>query len=491
MEAFNTSYVAGDYQAAIEAMAPSSLMPGEPDKDEQVLELLHQAEAYRLAGEPQTAIDLYDQAEAGMKLNDTDNLAEKGAENALAVLVNDAQRDYRPMLAEAVLVNTYKGLAFLQLGNASNARVEFNRADDRTRRAVAAFAEEIAEQKAALEEQAEADANREQQAIQQSLDSDALHESVAQQYGAPSQWGVYPEFIVPSATYLHGLYFLASGESGDIDADRLRLTGERLAPGDASRRLTQSLVRAFVGSRRFSVLDRDMRDAIAAEQRFVASGQVPLEQKAMLGRNLGADYLVTSRLTGMDMALKTVTNPVSGERSQEATGAATLEARVVVPATGQVMWSETLNVSLDDLGIASSSGDFTQQVFDALGSELTFRALNVIYPLRVVESRGDEIVLNQGGAIVQAGQRFGVFDIGKRYTDPYHVESLGPRENWTADVEITRVTDKIAYARIIKGQVEGDGQVLRRTATGKEARESERAAQRGTRERVCLPMDPC
>lgn len=185
MEAFNTSYVAGDYQAAIEAMAPSSLMPGEPDKDEQVLELLHQAEAYRLAGEPQTAIDLYDQAEAGMKLNDTDNLAEKGAENALAVLVNDAQRDYRPMLAEAVLVNTYKGLAFLQLGKASNARVEFNRADDRTRRAVAAFAEEIAEQKAALEEQAEADANREQQAIQQSLDSDALHESVAQQYGAP------------------------------------------------------------------------------------------------------------------------------------------------------------------------------------------------------------------------------------------------------------------------------------------------------------------
>ncbi|WP_277810590.1 COG3014 family protein [Chromohalobacter canadensis] len=217
MEAFNTSYVAGDYQAAIEAMAPSSLMPGEPDQDEQVLELLHQAEAYRLAGEPQAAIDLYDQAEAGMKLNDTDNLAEKGAENALAVLVNDAQRDYRPMLAEAVLVNTYKGLAFLQLGNDANARVEFNRADDRTRRAVAAFAEEIAEQKAALEEQAASDANREQQAIQQSLDSEALHESVAQQYGAPSQWGVYPEFIVPSATYLHGLYFLASGESGDID----------------------------------------------------------------------------------------------------------------------------------------------------------------------------------------------------------------------------------------------------------------------------------
>jgi len=217
MEAFNTSYVAGDYAAAAKAMAPSSLMPGEPSEEAKLLELLHQAEAYRLAGEPQTAIELYDQAEEGMKLNNTDNLAEKGVENTLAVLVNDAQRDYQPMLSEAVLVNTYKGLAFLQLGDDANARIEFNRADDRTRRAVAAFDEEIAEQKAALDEQAADDANREQQAIQQSLDNEALHESVTQQYGAPSQWSVYPEFIVPSATYLHGLYFLASDESGDIE----------------------------------------------------------------------------------------------------------------------------------------------------------------------------------------------------------------------------------------------------------------------------------
>lgn len=217
MEAFNTSYIAGDYVAAAKAMAPSSLMPGEPSEEAKLLELLHQAEAYRLAGEPQTAIELYDQAEAGMKLNNTDNLAEKGLENTLAVLVNDSQRDYQPMLSEAVLVNTYKGLAFLQLGNDASARVEFNRADDRTRRAVAAFDEEITEQKAAFDEQASDDASREQRSIQQSLNSTALRKSVAQQYGAPSQWRVYPEFIVPSATYLHGLYFLASGESGDID----------------------------------------------------------------------------------------------------------------------------------------------------------------------------------------------------------------------------------------------------------------------------------
>ncbi|SDJ34910.1 CsgG/HfaB family protein [Billgrantia gudaonensis] len=279
----------------------------------------------------------------------------------------------------------------------------------------------------------------------------------------------------------------------EIDTAQLRLGGETLATGDVSARLTQSLVQALVGSRRFNVLDRDMQQAIRAEQAFVASGRVPLAEKAMLGRNLGADYLVVTRLTELDMVLREVANPITGERSHEGDGVATLEARVVIPATGQIMWSHTLSTDLAELGIDSpANGGFAQRVFDALGSELTFRALNVIYPVRVVESRGNEIVLNQGGVIVKPGQRWAVYDIGKTYSDPYHGESLGPRESWVADVDITRVADKVAHARIVSGAVEGNGQVLRRVdATGKATREAEREAVRGTRERVCLPMDPC
>ncbi|MDR9440664.1 MAG: CsgG/HfaB family protein [Halomonas sp.] len=279
----------------------------------------------------------------------------------------------------------------------------------------------------------------------------------------------------------------------EVDAAQLRINGEALAPGDVSARLTQALVQAMVGSRRFNVLDRDMQQAIRAEQAFVASGRVPLAEKAMLGRNLGADYLMVTRLTELDMALRKVENPVTGERSHKGDGVVTLEARVVIPATGQVMWSHNLSTDLAALGIDSpGNGGTTQRVFNALGSELTFQALNVIYPLRVVESRGSDIVLNQGGTIVKPGQRWAVYDIGKAYTDPYHGESLGSRETWVADVDITRVADKVAHARIVKGAVEGNGQVLRRIdATGQTTREAEREAMRGTRERVCLPMDPC
>ncbi|NYS60499.1 CsgG/HfaB family protein [Vreelandella salicampi] len=279
----------------------------------------------------------------------------------------------------------------------------------------------------------------------------------------------------------------------EMDATALRLSGQSLSPSEVSRRITQSLVRALVSSRRFNVLDRDMRTAMTAEQRFVASGRAGLAQKAMLGRELGADYLLTARLTELDMSMKEVSNPITGERSQQGEGVATLEARVVIPATGQVMWSHTLTTDLAALGIdAPNGGGFSQQVYDRLGDELTFQALNVIYPLRVVESEPEQLVLNQGQGMVRQGQRWAVYDIGKAYKDPYHGERLGARETWQADVEISRVAPKVAYARVVKGSVSGNGQVLRRIdATGNATREAEREALRGTRERVCLPMDPC
>lgn len=279
----------------------------------------------------------------------------------------------------------------------------------------------------------------------------------------------------------------------EVEAKDLRLGQHTPTAREASQRLTQALVRALVGSRRFSVLERDMLQAIEAEKRFVATGNVPVAEKAMLGRRLGADYLLTARLTGMDMRTIPVTNRITGETTRRGEGMATLEARIVIPATGQIMWSHTLNTDLDGLGIdPADQGALPQRVYNALGNELVFQAVDVIYPLRVVENRGDTIVLNQGGTLIQPGQRWAVYDVGRAYSDPYHGEDLAHRETWCAEVEITHVTERIARARVLKGAVEGNGQVLRRISpTEADAAEAGREEQRGTRKRICLPMDPC
>ncbi|WBA18262.1 COG3014 family protein [Salinivibrio kushneri] len=234
---FNEAYKKGNYEIAMQSMEFDKGEDGEVDTESQLLEILHQAEMYRLSGNFETANKYYDLAENGMKYLDMESLAEKSGESFMSVMVNDSVMDYEAMMSEAVMVNTYKGLSFLAQGNSDFARVEFNRADDRTRRAIKYFEAKIAEQKEELSESAkEAESNGDEQAsdadkayfTQQSLQSEALQSTVAENYGGSSQWSAYPEFMVPTSTYIHGLFFLANGESGS-DYSKARTSLKRVS----------------------------------------------------------------------------------------------------------------------------------------------------------------------------------------------------------------------------------------------------------------------
>lgn len=222
MTVFNAAYSQGDYAAAAKAMAVD-VDKEEGDPRNHVLERLHQGEAYRLSGDFTEAISAFDKAEAGMKYLDTEGFASTATENVMSVLVNESTRDYHALMSEAILVNTYKALSFLALGNNDYARVEFNRADDRTRRAVDFFSEEIAEQRRALQNDP---ANA--RTVQRSIDSGSMRSVIQEQYGNPSGWSVYPNYIVPASTYLNGLYFLATGQ-GVSDTERASTSLSRVA----------------------------------------------------------------------------------------------------------------------------------------------------------------------------------------------------------------------------------------------------------------------
>ncbi|OEY65503.1 COG3014 family protein [Marinobacter sp. X15-166B] len=227
MNLFNSAYATGDYDSALSAVG-FDITEGQPiDSEAHLLNLLHQGELYRLSGRYQESTQAFDLAEEGMKYLDNTGVIGSAAENLLAIMVNDSERDYQALMSEAVLVNTYKGLAFLAAGNNEYARIEFNRADDRTRRAVEYFQNEIAQQQAALEKEAE---DKESNAflVNDNLNSASLHEAVAQNYETPSGWSVLPEFIVPSSTYLHGIYFIANA-AGSSDYERAATSLKRVA----------------------------------------------------------------------------------------------------------------------------------------------------------------------------------------------------------------------------------------------------------------------
>ncbi|MDX1799352.1 MAG: hypothetical protein R3303_00390 [Marinobacter sp.] len=222
MSRFNSAYQQGRYDQAAQAMAIAD--SGKATAGDEVFELLHRGEAYRLSGRFEQSISSYDQAEAGMKDLDTESMVSTAGQGALSVLVNDSTRQYHALMADAVLVNTYKALDFLCLGDPENARVELNRADDRTRRAVNFFADEIRAQKARVRE----DNRTSARLVDDNLASPAVRSALDEQYGNPAGWQVYSSFIVPFSTYLHGLYFLANA-TGPSDYERARTSLVRVA----------------------------------------------------------------------------------------------------------------------------------------------------------------------------------------------------------------------------------------------------------------------
>lgn len=78
---------------------------------------------------------------------DEKGVVSKGAKLVATTLVNDTIVDYDGSLYERIMVNAYKGLNFMSLGDYQNARVEFKRAQIRQDMAKQYFAKQIEEQR--------------------------------------------------------------------------------------------------------------------------------------------------------------------------------------------------------------------------------------------------------------------------------------------------------------------------------------------------------
>lgn len=221
MEEFSDAWAVGNFHmAALGDRLPEEVTERDIQRMD-LLQLLNSGEALRLAGENDLALSLFDRTEEAFGRFDEQNLTARAAGQIAAILVNESVRAYRGNLYEAILVNTYKALVFLELAQPELARIEFNRADDRTRRAVEFFAKQIAAELEALEEEQDQNA----QAVTATLAEDDTRRLVHEAVGNPSQWSVYPEFVNPFVTYMHGLYFLA--QSG-VDVERARQSFDRV-----------------------------------------------------------------------------------------------------------------------------------------------------------------------------------------------------------------------------------------------------------------------
>lgn len=168
-------------------------------------------------GNYKDSLSILDAAEELLNKHQSQGILSSSLSNTGATLINDNVKSYQGSLYEGVMINYYKALDALLLNDNARARVEFNRANDRQRRAKDYYQKEI---KKAIEAQQKDNKNKNPKAskeIQKNTSKDKIDSILNSQYSNLKRFGAYEGFINPLVTYVSGLYFSLQGDSKGID----------------------------------------------------------------------------------------------------------------------------------------------------------------------------------------------------------------------------------------------------------------------------------
>ena len=216
LSAFNTLYASGQYLDAADLELKK--IGDEKSDPSYLLQMLQAGAALRYAKNHLQSTKLFDECENIIKYHNEQWFGSLAGSAIASVLVNSASLDYHGEEYDGVMVNTYKALNFWKVGQNDLARVEFNRALDRQRRAKERFAEEISKMKEAIH-QKQLEENR--KVKQNEMDGIDIHKTVnnpeidkilKEKYSNLYAFKAYPDFVNPFTTYMAGLFFLFEGD---------------------------------------------------------------------------------------------------------------------------------------------------------------------------------------------------------------------------------------------------------------------------------------
>jgi hypothetical protein len=203
----------GDYRAAAAAAEQAGRISAD-GQTQNIVWALNAASALYDSGDMKTAIPILDTTERLAQADDLDRM--------------HGSIDYRYTTYDGVMTNIYKAMSFLALGDRDSARVEFNRSEDRQRRAEEFFRKEIAYQAAHNQAASSLEFGNLMQRTQSSPD----YAGAARQLDAMA---VYAPFENPFATYLAGVFLVAEGDTAQ-GVDRLRRAAAVLGPNSPAAR---------------------------------------------------------------------------------------------------------------------------------------------------------------------------------------------------------------------------------------------------------------
>jgi len=202
---YNTLYESGHFKEAAEF--EKKLVGDNQDNPSKLLQSLLTASALRYDHQYESSTSLFDACENSIKAHDEKSGAADVTRDIGATLINDKAVAYRGTQYDGIMLNTFKALNFWQLGQTDLARVEFNRALDRQRRAVEKFAAEINKVKEEMDKEAKSKGQPDP------VDNPEINTIIRKNYSALDEYAVYPNFVNPFTSYVAGLFFMANGDN--------------------------------------------------------------------------------------------------------------------------------------------------------------------------------------------------------------------------------------------------------------------------------------
>lgn len=204
-----SSYRSGNVEAAA-ALATSDSYKKRFRSNDALLWTLETAKTLHAAGNFAESNQYFEQAEAIVADFEqrADYNVRAGLANLTSLVTNASAIPYSGTYAEKILINTYKALNYLGLGNLEAARVEIRRAYERQRQAI--------EQNEAAIAAARREASSENVSAQSVLDNPALQNAAPID---PAVAAAYANFSNPFTTFLSGLVYLADQDPAQAIVD--------------------------------------------------------------------------------------------------------------------------------------------------------------------------------------------------------------------------------------------------------------------------------
>lgn len=209
LDTFNRHFEGFDYENSA-TFAEKKISKSKNPKGEDLLWALQLGTVRRIQQDYAKSTETFDKAEDMLKYYDEQSTIGDGIGSTV---VNDNVIPYRGEEYDGIMVNVYKALNFMAERNFDLARVEFNRALDRQRRAKEKFNAEINKLKNELDKE-----DQENEFTKTNVENPEVAELLAQKYPNLQNFEAYPDFINPFATYLAGVFFnLISDHAKAVD----------------------------------------------------------------------------------------------------------------------------------------------------------------------------------------------------------------------------------------------------------------------------------